>query len=195
MVSERFLEAARRPKGKDIAGQRFGKLIAVERVGTDERRNALWLCKCDCGGETVRSVSELNKRGNHSCGCLGKEHLKKMSEDNVIHGMTGTRLYGCYKNMMSRCFREKDIHYNAYGKRGITVCDEWKHNSRAFIDWALNNGYSDNLTLERINVNGNYEPSNCTWIPMKDQYKNKQSNWWKQYLPKPYERSEDGSQN
>ena len=78
--------------------------------------------------------------------------------------------------MMSRCYREKDIHYNAYGKRGITVCEEWKNNKQAFIDWALSHGYFDDLTIERIDVNGNYEPSNCTWIPMKEQYKNKQSN-------------------
>lgn len=192
MVSEKFLEAARKPKGKDISGQRFGRLIAVERVGVDNRRNALWLCKCDCGGETVRAVSELSKRGNHSCGCLRKEHLKNMSEGNVTHGMTGSRLYGCYKAMMSRCYRQKDVHYHAYGERGIEVCEEWRNDSQTFISWALSNGYRDDLTIERINVNGNYEPLNCTWIPMKDQYKNKQSNWRKnQPLPTPYKGGEE----
>jgi hypothetical protein len=188
MVSEKFLEAARKPKGKDISGERFGRLVAVERVGLDKKRNALWRCKCECGGETIRAVSELNKRNNHSCGCLGKENLKKMSNNNITHGMTGTRLYGCYKGMMSRCYRVKDVHYNAYGKRGIIVCDEWKNNAKAFVEWALSNGYADDLTIERINVNGNYEPSNCTWIPLKDQYKNKQSNC-QQPLPSPYEGS------
>lgn len=189
MVNEKFLEVARRPKGKDISGQKFGRLIAVERVGIDKKLNALWRCKCECGGEAIRSVSELRRRGNHSCGCLGKEHLKEMANDNIIHGMTGTRLYGCYKSMMSRCYREKDVHYNAYGKRGIIVCDEWKNSAKAFIDWALSNGYADDLTLERVNVNGNYEPSNCTWIPMKDQYKNKQSNC-KMPLPEPYKEAQ-----
>ena len=99
-----------------------------------------------------------------------------MANGNIMHNMTGTRLYGCYKGMMSRCYREKDIHYNAYGGRGITVCAEWKNNAKAFINWALSNGYSDDLTIERIDVNGNYEPSNCTWIPMKDQYDNKRQN-------------------
>ena len=111
-----------------------------------------------------------------TCGCLAKEHLRNMTDNNITHGMTGSRLLGCYKAMMSRCYREKDIHYNAYGKRGIIVCEEWKNNKQAFIDWALSHGYSDDLTIERIDVNGNYEPSNCTWIPMKEQYKNKQSN-------------------
>jgi hypothetical protein len=100
--------------------------------------------------------------------------------------MTGTRLYGCYKGMMSRCYREKDIHYNAYGKRGIVVCEKWKDNPIAFIEWALSHGYSDDLTIERIDVNGNYEPSNCKWIPMSEQYKNKQSNCKKMPLPEPY---------
>jgi hypothetical protein len=109
-----------------------------------------------------------------------------MAKANVTHGMTGSRLYGCYKSMMSRCYRPKDIHYNAYGKRGITVCGEWKNNPKAFIGWALANGYSDDLTIERINVNGDYEPSNCTWIPMSEQYKNKQSNCNKMHLPEPY---------
>lgn len=186
MMSEKFMKQAMKQKGKDISGQRFGKLVAIKRVGKDKRNNALWQCKCSCGNYCIRAVVELHKRNNHSCGCSGKEHLKNMAKGNVTHGMTGTRLYGCYKGMMSRCYREKDIHFNAYGNRGIVVCDEWKNNPRAFIEWALTHGYSDDLTIERIDVNGNYEPSNCTWIPMSEQYKNKQSNHMKIPLPEPY---------
>lgn len=170
---------------KDITGKKFGRLTAIEPVGKDNRRNILWKCRCDCGNECVRAVAELGKRKNHSCGCLAEEHLKEMAKGNVTHGMTGSRLLGCYKNMMSRCYREKDIHYNAYGARGICVCDEWRNDKQAFIDWALNNGYTDELTIERIDVNGNYEPSNCKWIPMSEQYKNKQSNCSRP-LPEPY---------
>lgn len=187
MMNDVFMDVAKRPKALDITGDRFGRLVAMKQIGKDKRGNALWLCKCDCGGEAIRATSELRKRSNHSCGCLGKEHLADMSKKNVTHGMTGTRLYGCYKAMMSRCYRKKDIHYNAYGRRGITVCDEWKNNKMAFIEWALTHGYSDDLTLERIDVNGNYNPSNCTWIPMKEQYKNKQSNCKKMPLPEPYQ--------
>ena len=93
---------------------------------------------------------------------------------------------GCYRSMMSRCYREKDVHYNAYGRRGIVVCEQWRKNKITFFDWALSNGYRDNLTIERIDVNGNYEPSNCKWIPMSEQHKNKQSNYKKMPLPKPY---------
>lgn len=187
MLSKGFIEQAKKPKGADISGQKFGMLTAIKRIGKDNHNNALWLCECDCGNECVRPVVELRRRDNHSCGCKAKENLAKMAKGNITHGMTGSRLLGCYKAMMSRCYREKDIHYNAYGKRGITVCDEWNCHSDAFIEWALNNGYSDDLTLERIDVNGNYEPSNCTWIPMSEQYKNKQSNCHKQMpLPEPW---------
>lgn len=189
MVNDKFLEQAKKPKSKDITGKRFGRLIAIRKIGKDKRNNSIWLCKCDCGGECERTVAELNKRNNHSCGCLGKEHLTAMSKGNITHGMSKTRLYGCYKSMISRCYRQKDIHYNAYGKRGIVVCDEWKNNPKAFIEWALSHGYSDNLTIERINVNGNYEPSNCKWIPMCEQYKNKQSN--AKPLPEPYKEDKE----
>lgn len=168
-------------KVKNLIGQKFGKLTVIEQHGFTKankhgNRYAIWYCKCDCGNYCEMNTGTLTRKQNHSCGCLAKENLKKMSNRNITHGMTGTRLYGCYKGMMSRCYREKDIHYNAYGKRGIIVCDEWRGNPKAFIEWAIANGYSDELTIERINVNGNYEPTNCTWIPMNEQYKNKQSN-------------------
>ena len=179
-------------KVRDLTGMRFGRLTVIEQHGFTEKnkygsRQAIWYCKCDCGNYCEMASGTLTrKRSNHSCGCLAKEHLEDMAKGNITHGMTGSRLLGCYKGMMSRCYREKDIHYNAYGKRGIIVCDEWKNDKQAFIDWALQNGYSDDLTIERIDVNGNYEPSNCTWIPMSEQYKNKQSNCNKEPLPEPY---------
>lgn len=196
MVNDAFMEIARKPKAIDITGERFGRLIAIRRAGKDKRNNALWLCRCDCGNDVIRATSELRKRNNHSCGCLATEHLADMSKKNVKHGMTGTRLYGCYKGMMSRCYREKDIHYNAYGKRGIVVCDEWKNNPKAFIDWALSHGYSDSLTIERVDVNGIYKPSNCkwaTWVQQAnnrrrpDRVKNQYGTWdYRMPLEEPY---------
>lgn len=175
-------------KVKDLTGQKFGRLTVIEQSGYTEKnqygsRYAVWLCRCDCGNYCKMDTGTLKRRGNHSCGCLAREHLLDMSRNNITHNMTGTRLYGCYKGMMSRCYRERDVHYNAYGRRGITVCDEWKSNPKSFIEWALSHGYSDDLTIERIDVDGNYEPSNCTWVPMSEQYKNKQSNHRK--LPAP----------
>ena len=178
-------------KVKDITGQKFGRLTVVKQNGFTNinkhgSRYAKWLCKCDCGNYCEMDTGTLKREGNHSCGCLAKEHLLDMSKKNITHGMTGSRLLGCRKGMLSRCYRKKDIHYRAYGGRGIKVCDEWKTDAKAFVDWALSHGYRDDLTIERVNVNGNYEPSNCTWIPMSEQYKNKQSNCKKQPLPEPY---------
>lgn len=183
-------------KVKDLTGQRFGKLTVIKQDGFTQKnkhgsRYAMWLCRCDCGNEVVRPTDNLKRKTNHSCGCANYENLKTMSQKNVTHGASNTRLYGCYKAMKSRCYREKDIHYNAYGRRGIVVCDEWLNDSKAFIDWALDNGYSDDLTIDRIDVNGNYEPSNCRWIPMSEQYKNKQSNCHKQPLPEPWKENID----
>lgn len=173
-------------KIKDLTGQRFDKLVVIKQIGISERRYAQRLCRCDCGNEVVRLTETLRRKTRHSCGCLNEENLHNMSVGNITHGMTGTRLYGCYKGMMARCYRKEDIHYKAYGGRGITVCDEWKNDVSAFIKWALKNGYTDELTIERIDVNAGYYPENCTWIPMKDQYKNKQSNCHKNKLPEPY---------
>lgn len=175
-------EVRRIGKVKDLTGKRFGRLTVLNFVGI-KNRYAVWRCICDCGQECEVATDVLSRKGIHSCGCFAKDHLKEMSKNNITHGLTGSRLLGCYKNMMSRCYREKDIHYNAYGKRGIVVCEEWRTSKQAFIDWALSHGYSDDLTLERVNVNGNYEPSNCKWIPMKEQYKNKQSNYMKNAKP------------
>lgn len=130
-------------KVKDLTGQGFGRLTVVKQIGFGNKnkhgsRYAKWLCKCDCGNYCERTTDILKRsRNDHSCGCLAKEHLDDMANANTTHGMTGSRLYGCYKGMMSRCYRSKDIHYNAYGKRGITVCKEWKNKPKAFIEWAL----------------------------------------------------------
>ena len=146
------------------------------------------MCKCDCGRYVERTTDVL-KRCKSSCGCKQMEHLRNMSENNITHNMTNTRLYRIYKGMIGRCYYKCTDRYNCYGGRGITVCDDWKNNRQLFFDWALANGYEDNLTIDRINVNGNYDPSNCRWIPMIEQYKNKQSNST-QPLPQPYKESE-----
>ena len=173
----------------DIVGHRFGRLTVIEQVGFTKpnkygNRYAIWKCKCDCGNYVERST-DIIKKGKSSCGCKNKEILKKMSDRNVTHNMTHSRLYRIYKGMIGRCYYPCSQRYNAYGGRGIKVCDEWKNDRAKFFDWALSNGYSDDLTIERIDVNGDYCPQNCCWIPKREQYKNKQSN--AQPLPKPYE--------
>jgi len=174
---------------KDLSGKRFGKLTAIKHVGFTEEnkfgfRYAVWLCKCDCGNYVERNTDVL-RRGKSSCGCIQKERLERMAKINTTHKMSNTRLYRIYKGMIGRCYYPCTDRYNAYGERGIIVCDEWKRDRTKFFEWALNNGYRENLTIERIDVNGNYEPDNCTWITMKEQYKNKRSNA-KKSLPEPY---------
>lgn len=136
------------------------------------QRYALWYCKCDCGNYCEVSSANIGKRTN-SCGCLASEHLKEITMGNMTHGMTGTHLYRCYRQMLSRCYRTKNDHYHMYGGRGITVCEDWHSGFEAFRDWAFENGYQEGLSLDRIDVDGNYEPSNCRWIDVKDQCHNK----------------------
>lgn len=183
---------------KNLTGKKFGRLTVIEQHGFTEpnkygQRYAIWYCRCECGNYVERTTDVL-KKGKSSCGCRNKEVLEKMARKNITHNMTHTRLYRIYKGMIGRCYYKSSQRYNAYGGRGITVCDEWKNDKTKFFDWALKNGYREDLTIERIDVNGNYEPSNCCWIPMSEQYKNKQSNHMKQThqpLPEPYKGGKD----
>jgi hypothetical protein len=161
-------------KYDDISGQRFGRLIAIKRVESNKKYQSRWLCKCDCGSEVVVYAYCLKNGNTKSCGCLKKELDWK-------HGMTGTRIYSIWVSMKMRCFNEHDCHYKDYGNRGITVCEEWKNSFESFYDWSIANGYKDNLTIERIDVNGNYEPSNCKWITNKEQQRNKRNTFYLTY--------------
>ena len=156
----------------DLTGQRFGRLVVVKRVDNKGQHPA-WLCKCDCGNECIVTGSHLKSGHSQSCGCLQKE---RTSKSRKRHGLCDSRQYSIWTNMKSRCSNQEDHAYKYYGGRGITVCDEWKSDFQAFYYWAMANGYQDNLTLDRIDVNGNYEPSNCRWVSMKEQSLNKRSN-------------------
>lgn len=150
---------------KNIAlGTRFGKLTVISSLG-----KGWFLCKCDCGGEKITLGRRLRRGDVESCGCLLHEKCFK-------HGEKDSRLYFSWKNMKNRCTNKNAHSYRNYGGRGISVCEEWRQSYTAFRDWAIASGYRDNLTIDRIDVNGNYCPENCRWVLPSDQALNKTSN-------------------
>lgn len=160
----------------DLTGEKFNRLLVVGIDSGKETRKTYWICQCDCGNiVSVRSDALLSGK-TKSCGCYKSEQDAKRAAKNHKHKQSGTRLYEIWQGMKSRCFYEKDARYSRYGGRGITVCNEWKEDFKAFFDWSLENGYSENLTIDRIDNDRNYEPSNCRWVTMKDQSKNRSTN-------------------
>lgn len=163
-------------KFQDLTGQRFGRLTVIERTRNIGKYTA-WLCRCDCGNKKIIKSKSLKDNSTKSCGCLQKEVARKyMSEKMRKYPDVHSRLKNIYFNMKSRCYNLNHCAYGNYGGRGITLCEEWKNNSNAFYFWAMNNGYQENLTIDRIDVNGNYEPSNCRWIDLKTQQRNRRNN-------------------
>lgn len=142
----------------DLTGQRFGKLVVIK----PERNNGHgieWICKCDCGNETVVRSDGLVTGHAKSCGCYNKE-LKR----NYKHGMYKTNIYKVWCGMKQRCNNPNNHEYNRYGGRGIKICKEWNEDFEKFGKWALSHGYKQGLQIDRINNNGNYEPSNCRFV-------------------------------
>lgn len=160
----------------DLCGQRFGKLVVIERaedyISPKGKRHTRWKCLCDCGKTTTVLATNLRQGVTTSCGCKVKEIASLL---NVSHHESYTRLYDIWHGMKQRCGNPNAHAYDRYGAQGITVCDEW-HAYEEFAEWALNNGYEDNLTIDRIDGNKGYEPSNCRWATPKQQARNRKSN-------------------
>ena len=166
-----------RKLANDLTGKKFGKLevIGVHDTGS---RKTYYVCQCDCGNVKVVRADSLISGATKSCGCIKKEQDKTNLTANHRHKMSGTRIYETWQDMKRRCYNNQNARYDRYGGRGITVCQEWLNNFQSFYDWAINNGYSDNLTIDRIDNDGNYEPSNCRFITIKEQMLNKRNNHW-----------------
>ncbi|MEH7084987.1 hypothetical protein V7139_19925 [Neobacillus drentensis] len=159
-------------KNKDISGQTFHRWHVVSR----STEMGDWNCVCECGTEKVVSIYQLLRGKPKSCGCLSKEILIKRNKSFAKYGVEHQRLLNIWDTMKARCYRPNSKDFKNYGARGIKICDEWKNDFFAFYEWARGNGYEDHLTIDRINVNGNYEPSNCQWATTKQQGNNTRIN-------------------
>lgn len=162
----------------NLVGKKFNRLLAIEVVGRNSNREKLYKCKCDCGNYSIVRGAALKYGLTKSCGCLQRE---KASSANTKHGMYKSRIYKIWEDMHNRCYQKTYHAYCHYGGRGISICSEWLHDFKCFYDWSMANGYADNLSIDRIDVNGNYEPSNCRWITQKEQLKNRRINNGKYY--------------
>lgn len=156
----------------DLTGKKYGRLVVLyesEKKG----KNTIWHCKCDCGKELDIIAYNLKDGHSKSCGCLAAEEKSKR---HTKHGDTKTRLFRTWQHMLNRCYNTNVRGYKNYGGRGISVCEEWRNSFIPFRDWAHQNGYNEDLSIDRIDVNGNYEPNNCRWTTAKVQANNKRNN-------------------
>lgn len=160
----------------EIIGKKFGRLTVlyetdpIYRTDKPNWKRRVYRCICDCGNEINVLRDSLVSQNTKSCGCLPRESHEARHK---THGQTETRLYRTWCHMKERCNNPNNNRYYRYGARGIKVCEEWESSFENFYQWAIENGYNDNLTIERKNNKRNYCPENCTWIPLSEQAKNK----------------------
>jgi len=164
--------ARHRSNFQDITGKRFGRLVAVRCVGRTRNSSPLWELRCDCGKTVVRQGSAVRAGTIRSCGCLMREVA---AASQRTHGQSRTREYWCWRAMIARCYNPKDAGYENYGGRGITICDRWRASVLNFIE-DMGRVPSPDHSIDRINVDGNYEPGNCRWAVTAVQVSNKRCN-------------------
>lgn len=149
-------------KFKDISCQKFSRLTVLHRLYNYHKKGVWWLCVCECGGFTYVTTRDLNNGHTKSCGCLRKKHGKR-----------DTRLSRIWRGLKNRCYNVNNKDYRHYGKRGIAVCSEWLNDFMTFYNWSINNGYKDDLTIDRIDNSKGYSPDNCRWVDYKIQNRNR----------------------
>lgn len=167
---------------KDISGQKFGMWTAIKPAGKNKYGAYMWLCRCDCGNYKTVVGHTLRRGTSTNCGCVREAFFNSgKNKPNLKHGGKKDRLYGVWIGIKDRCYNPNSKYYRRYGARGITVCDEWMNDYASFREWALKNGYDDSAkkgacTLDRIDNDKGYHPSNCRWVSMKAQSNNRSSN-------------------
>lgn len=157
----------------DLRGKKFNRLTVIEIAGRDKYGKILWRCKCDCGNETITHGRSLVNGQCKSCGCM-KSICKK--EVGAARGLSNTRIYNIWHSMIQRCYDPKAISYKYYGAKGISVCPDWQGEQGFFnfLGWAIENGYREYLTIDRIDGNKDYSPSNCRWADYSTQRRNQE---------------------
>jgi hypothetical protein len=162
-----------RKKSIDITGMVFGKLTAINIDSKPKEHPEKWLCQCSCGNTKIANKASLINGSTKSCGCYRKELLAKRNTKSSLN-IISERIFRTWTSMKSRCYLKTNVSYSVWGGRGIKICDDWL-SFENFQEWALSNGYADNLTIDRIDNDKNYQPNNCQWISREENARKKRN--------------------